>query len=109
MQIKEKTVVTSGVYERFFVADGVRYHHIFSPASGYPVQNDLLSVSIVADASIDGDALSTSAFVLGYDRGRALVESLGADAIFVFEDRSIRLTRGVNFTLSDDNYRIVSD
>ena len=109
VEVGEKTVVTSGVYERFFVADGIQYHHIFSPKDGCPVRNGLLSVSIIADASIDGDALSTSAFVLGYDRGRVLVESLGAEAIFVFEDQSIRLTRGVDFALDGNSYRIVSD
>ena len=110
VQVKEQTVVTSGVYERFFIEDGERYHHILSTADGYPVRNGLLSVSIITDRSADGDALSTSAFALGYERGRKLIESLeGAGGIFVFEDRTVRLTQGVNFDLSDNSYRIAAD
>jgi thiamine biosynthesis lipoprotein len=110
VEVGEKTVVTSGVYERYFEADGVRYHHIFSPALGYPARNDLLSVTVIAGTSIDADALSTAAFVLGYEKGRALLESLaGIEGIFVFEDQSIRITAGANFILTDERYRIVSD
>jgi thiamine biosynthesis lipoprotein len=106
----EKTVVTSGVYERFFESDAVRYHHILSPVLGYPVQNGLLSVTIIAGRSIDADALSTSIFVLGYKEGKALIDSLeDVEGVFVFDDLSIRLTKGANFRLTDDKYRIVSD
>ena len=110
VQVKEKTVVTSGVYERFFTENGVQYHHLFSPDNGYPVRNDLLSVSIITDLSMHGDALSTASFILGYDKGRALIESLeGVMGVFVFEDKTIRLTRGVDFILSDTSYRIADD
>ncbi|MDR0718706.1 MAG: FAD:protein FMN transferase [Treponema sp.] len=110
VEAREKTVVTSGVYERYFESDGVRYHHILSPALGYPVQNGLLSVTIIASRSIDADALSTSVFALGYKEGRALIDSLEDVAgIFVFDDLSIRLTKGASFRLTDDKYQIVSD
>jgi thiamine biosynthesis lipoprotein len=110
VEIRERTVVTSGIYERFFEADGVRYHHILSSADGYPVRNGLLSVTIVTRRSIDADALSTSVFALGYEEGKALVESLeGVGAVFVFEDKSIRLCGGAGFILTDESYRIVSD
>jgi len=107
---REKSLVTSGVYERFFEADGKRYHHIFSPSIGYPADNGLLSVSIITDISMDADALSTAVFILGYEKGRALVESLkGVGAVFVFEDRSIYLTGDVDFILSDENYRVAGN
>jgi thiamine biosynthesis lipoprotein len=110
VQTGEKTLVTSGVYERFFVADGARYHHLFSPSLGYPADNGLLSVSIIADVSMDADALSTAVFVLGYEKGRALVESLeGVDAVFVFDDRNIYPTGGIDFTLVDENYRVTGN
>ncbi|MDR0663553.1 MAG: FAD:protein FMN transferase [Spirochaetaceae bacterium] len=110
VEIRDQTVVTSGVYERFFETGGTRYHHILSPDYGYPVRNGLLSVSIVTSRSVDADALSTSAFVLGYERGKALVESLeGVGAVFVFEDKSIRLSGETGFILSDESYRILSD
>jgi thiamine biosynthesis lipoprotein len=59
---------------------------------------------------MDADALSTIAFVLGYERGKALLESLeGVAAIFVLEDRSVRLAGDVNFILIDENYHLVSN
>ena len=104
----EKSLVTSGVYERFFEADGIRYHHLFSPSLGYPADNGLLSVSIIADISLDADALSTAVFVMGYEKGKTFVESLkGVEAVFVFYDKSIQLTDGVDFTLTDENYHIL--
>ncbi|GHT77778.1 FAD:protein FMN transferase [Spirochaetia bacterium] len=108
LELRNKTVVTSGVYERFLELDGKRYHHILSTKNGFPVESGLLSVTIIADTSIDADALSTSAFALGYEAGSALVESIdGAMAIFVFEDKSVRGTKGVweIFSLSDAEYR----
>jgi len=108
LQITEKTVVTSGVYERFFEEGGTRYHHIFSPSVGFPVNNGLLSVTIVAHNSMNADALSTSVFVLGYEKGRELVEAIPeAEAVFIFEDRSVRKTTGLNFTLTDDSFRLI--
>ena len=102
-----KTIVTSGTYERFFEEDGIRYHHIFDPSLGYPVKNGIVSVTVIADISRDADALSTAAFVLGYEKGSALIESAaGAQAVFVFEDRSIRLTSGADFILTDNIYVI---
>jgi thiamine biosynthesis lipoprotein len=109
-QVKEKTVVTSGVYERFFEADGISYHHIFDPTTGYPAKNNLLSVTIISDCSMDADALSTAIFVLGYERGRVLVESLeGVEAIFILEDMRVRKTPGADFVLTDEAYRIEND
>ncbi|MDR0444032.1 MAG: FAD:protein FMN transferase [Treponema sp.] len=110
VQTTEQTVVTSGVYERFFEADSVKYHHIFSPSRGYPVNNGLLSVTVICSVSMDADALSTAAFVMGYARGRALVESFpGAEAVFVFEDLSVWKTLGVNFTLTDKSFRLARE
>ena len=106
-EVREKTVVTSGIYERYFYSDGVRYHHIFSAADGYPVRNNLLSSTIITGSSMDADALSTTVFVLGYEKGRALAESLeGVEAIFVFDDLSIIMTGGINFSLTNDDFTI---
>ncbi|MDR1899183.1 MAG: FAD:protein FMN transferase [Treponema sp.] len=107
--VRDKSVVTSGVYERFFEEGGRRYHHILSTADGYPVRGGLLSVTIIADRSVDADGLSTAVFALGYERGRALVESIpDAEAIFIFEDLGVRLTAGArrDFTLEDGEYRL---
>lgn len=103
-----KSVVTSGVYERYFEEGGVRYHHILDTSTGYPVDNDLMSVSIVSDESIDGDALSTSAFALGLEKGMALIESLdGVDAIFVTKDKKVYLSKNIkgNFKIHDPQFK----
>jgi thiamine biosynthesis lipoprotein len=109
MELRNKSAVTSGVYERFLEVDGRKYHHILSTQNGYPVESSLLSVTVIADRSIDADALSTSAFALGWERGSALIESLeGIGAVFVFDDMSVRCTRGIEdwFTLTDPLYRL---
>ena len=107
--VQDKAVVTSGVYERFFEADEKRYHHIFSTTSGYPVDNGLLSVTIVADNSMDADALSTAVFALGYEQGMTLLETVpNAGAIFVFKDLSVRISEALRetFSLTDGNYTV---
>jgi thiamine biosynthesis lipoprotein len=108
LRVRDKTVVTSGVYERYFELDGRRYHHILSTDTGYPADNGLLSVSIVADSSIDTDALSTAVFAMGYEKGKALLESLeDVQGIFIFGDRGIRICGDLDFTLTDDTYRVI--
>jgi len=109
LNVKNKSVVTSGIYERFFEQDGKRYHHIFSTNSGFPVENNLLSVTIAADYSIDADALSTAAFVLGWEKGRELIAGVeGAKGIFVFDDLTVRVTGNLedDFTLTAAEYRL---
>lgn len=81
------SVVTSGSYERYFEVENVKYHHILDTKSGYPSSTGLLSVTILSKKSIEGDALSTSCFALGLEKGRSLIDSLeGIDAIFITED-----------------------
>lgn len=91
----DKSIVTSGVYERYFELDGTIYHHLLDPATGFPVQNNLYSVTIVSDNSADGDALSTACFVLGSEAGMSLIESLdGIEAAFVYNDYSVVYSSG---------------
>lgn len=100
-----KSVVTSGVYERYYEKDGKNYHHLFDPSTGYPAENGLVSVTVITPVSMDADALSTSVFVLGYEKGRKLIESLPeTEAVFVFDDNTVRITSGVNFTLTDKTF-----
>jgi thiamine biosynthesis lipoprotein len=83
--------VTSGVYERFFMENDIRYHHILDTKTGYPADSGLLSVTIISANSMDADALSTSLFVLGYEKGAAVLSHFpGAEAVFVLSDTTIR-------------------
>jgi thiamine biosynthesis lipoprotein len=109
LELSDKSVVTSGVYERYFEEGGRRYHHILSTVTGRPAETGLLSVTIAADSSTDADALSTAAFVLGWEKGRRLIEAVpGAGGIFVFEDLRVRITPGIKdqFSLTNGNYRL---
>ena len=102
-------IVTSGPYERYFIEDGVRYHHILDSTTGYPVWNGLQSVTIVNEASIRADALSTAVFSMGLVDGMSFVESHdGVEAIFIDEDDKVYVSSGLSslFVLTDDNYRL---
>jgi len=90
------TVVTSGVYERYFIGDdGTHYHHIFDTKTGYPVRNGLVSVTIISSSSIDADGLSTTLFSLGLRDGMALAESLEhVEAVFIDEDKNVYMSSG---------------
>lgn len=95
MEIKNRSVVSSGVYERYFVLDGVHYHHILNPVTGYPYQNELTSVTIISNKSVDGDGLSTTCFALGLKEGIKLIESLpDTYAVFITKDNQITYTKG---------------
>jgi thiamine biosynthesis lipoprotein len=107
LRVKNKSVVTSGVYERYFEVNGLRYHHILSTEDGFPVRNGLLSATIIAELSIDADALSTALFALGPERGLALVESLpDTEAVFICEDGTVIRSSGAPFTLEEGGYRL---
>ena len=89
------STVTSGIYERGFDLDGVRYHHILDPGTGWPIQNELASVTIFSDSSMWGDALATGAFALGTEKGAAMIEALeGIEAVFIARDRTATYTSG---------------
>lgn len=110
LPVINQTVVTSGIFERFFEKDGVHYHHILDPKTGYPENNELLSVTIVTGNSMDADALSTSTFLLGTERGMALLASLpGTEGIFISKDKKIRLTPGLQgkVTILDSRFSLV--
>lgn len=88
-------VSTSGDYERFVEVDGVRYHHIINPATGYPADSDVSSVTILTKDGLLSDALSTACFVLGVEEGSALAQKFGAEALFVDKSGKIHMTQGM--------------
>ena len=94
MDITGKSVVSSGIYERCFKQNGKLYHHILNPKTGYPYDNSLISVTIISDQSVDGDALSTTCFALGLEDGLKFAEKKGVHAVFITEDYELHYTDG---------------
>ena len=88
-------VSTSGDYERFVEVDGKRYHHILNPATGYPAESGVKSVTILSKNGMISDALSTACFVLGEEKGRLLADKYGVEALFISEDGNISMTEGM--------------
>lgn len=95
--VADRAVVTSGDYERYFIdAAGKRCHHILDPATGYPAQRGLISVTVIAGSAMTADALSTAVFVAGREKGRGcLAHFPGAEAVLVAEDMEIFITPGL--------------
>lgn len=79
----DESVVSAGVYERYFEKDGRRYCHILDPRTGYPVETGPEQVTVVSRESMIGDVLSTSCLILGEEEGRALAESLGFSNVWL--------------------------
>ena len=93
--LADTAISTSGDYERFFIEDGVRFHHILNPRTGLPA-GQVQSVSVLAPEAIDSDALSTTCFVLGVEDGLALVNSLETvEAIFIDSEGKLHYSHGL--------------
>ena len=99
---------TSGDYEKYFIEDGKRYHHILDPETGYPAWSGLTSVTVVCGSGLLADGLSTACFVLGREDALPLLEKYGAEAVFVDEDHNVYLTDGMKerFELLKNTYTI---
>jgi len=111
LEIEESAVVTSGIYERYFEVGGKRYHHILDPDSGYPVDNNLLSISIVTPSGIKADAWSTLIFSAGLAKGMKLLESTGnVEGIFITKDKKIYTSSGLknSFNLISSDFTLAN-
>lgn len=96
ISVENKSIVTSGNYERYFMKDGRSYHHIIDPTTGYPSESEIISSTIISDESIDGDGLSTGVYIMGVEKSIKLIESLkGIDAIFITKNKEIYATSGI--------------
>ncbi len=90
LELSDKSVVSSGNYERYFIQDGTLYHHILSPQTGYPANSGLSQVTIISGQSVDGDALSTLCFILGYEKAVQLLKDYpDIQAVFITTDGQI--------------------
>lgn len=107
LSVGQGAVVTSGGYQRYFEQDGVTYVHILDPATGYPVENDLLSVTVVTEDGTEADALSTTLFVLGADGALDYYESRGGfELVLITKDSRVIVTPGLaeSFSENGDGY-----
>lgn len=94
LELSGESLVTSGSYQRYYVVDGKRYHHIIDPETLFPSEG-YVSVSVVTKSSADGDALSTALFCMDFEEGLALVESLeGVEAMWVLPDGTQKESSG---------------
>jgi len=99
LDLADVAVVTSGDYERYFEEEGVRYHHILDPRSGYPA-DACQAVTVVAVDALTADALATAVFVLGTERGLALLNSSGVEGMIVDQNGQVEMTSGLKEIIS---------
>lgn len=112
VEVTNKTVVTSGIYERYLEQNGKKYHHILNPFTGYPMDNSLASVTIITNTSIDADAMTKSIFYKGIEKGPEYVKSLkGIEAIFVTKNKEVYITDGLkgNFKITNAEFKLINN
>lgn len=96
--LKNKTAVTSGIYERYIEKDGTIYHHILDVDTGYGCKTDLFSATVISNSSFDADALSTVCILLGLDRAKQLIENTpDTEAVFIDGNQKLHYTSGLSF------------
>jgi len=96
--LSDKGISTAGDYERYFIKDGIRYHHILDPKTGFPV-NYCQAVSVVAKDDFISDALDTGIFVLGPEKGMKVLKELGLDGVITDDKGNIHVTDGIKSEL----------
>lgn len=104
VKVSGKSVVTAGINERFFEYEGVKYHHILDPFTGFPADTGVASVTIISEKSAAGDALSTTCLLLGVEKGLALIEKLpDVEALFIKKDGQQVMSSGFSAYLAEDS------
>jgi len=111
VRVTNEAVVTSGVYEHYFIKDGKRYHHIMDTRTGYPVDNGLTSVTVVAPKSVDADGFGLLLFCEGTEEGLKLGERLGLGVIMVDMQRRVFVTSQVQryFSLTNPDFTLENE
>ncbi|MCX7821669.1 MAG: FAD:protein FMN transferase [Brevinematales bacterium] len=93
----EESIATSGDYERFFITNGIRYHHILDPQKGFPVSNGVAGVSVITTNATEADAYSTIMFLFGYEKGIELARKKNIKVIFLLENKENKIYEKNNF------------
>lgn len=108
LNITDCFVSTSGDYEKYFEKDGVRYSHIFDATTGSPVQNDISSVTVVANNGMLSDFLSTVIYIEGIEKGVKIAEIFDASVVIVKKDKTVLVSKELKdkFTLKDDSFSV---
>jgi FAD:protein FMN transferase len=99
-------ISTSGPYEKNFTQNGITYHHLLNPKTGYPENNGLISTTVVCENGALSDALSTACFILGKEKGMALLKEYNAGGIFIDNNNKVYVTDNIKntFTIAKDRY-----
>lgn len=109
INVSNKSIVTSGNYERYSLINGQYFQHIIDPKTGYPSDSNIVSATIISDLSIDGDGLSTGVYIIGIDKALKLIESIkNVEAIFITKSKEIYMTSGLKskFKLTNGDFII---
>lgn len=102
--VNDKTVVTAGIYERYFIEDGKMYSHILDPKTGYPVDNNISSVTIITDSSTDADTMDTALVLMGVEKGLKFAESIpNTEVLFITKDKKLYASPGFKKLLNKTN------
>ena len=107
LEIDNKCIVTSGIYEQFFIKGSRCYHHIIDPRTGYPSNSRLVSVTLIGENAPMLDAFATSALILGTEKALPILERNNIDAVFISDTGRIMTTKKLigSFTISNTTYK----
>lgn len=108
--LKDSAISTSGDYQRFFIKDGKRYHHIIDPKTGYPSESSIISISVIANDGFMADGLSTAMFIYHPDEAIKMLESLGLQGVIVDNQKRVYITKGLKdeIEIVNNEYKIAT-
>ncbi len=109
LELTDCYISTSGDYEKYFIKDGIRYSHIFDSRTGMPVQNDLTSVTVIADNGTISDYLSTAIYIEGIEKGLLLADEYDAEVIIIKKDKSVIISNSLKdkITIHDNSFSVI--